>query len=183
MKLNEFISFYRKVKGYTQESIASELNVSSNSVSQYETGSRNIPNDILGSLCEILNFSILTKAKKGSIIQIIFENDKLENFLQIELKKRYGFTIHFSVNSDDEYPENLMIDVYEEYNSSHELEKLESEFGELDSFSSPGLLLGDIFDSNDVSAWNIGIDHTAYPEYGEEFRTIVEFPVEINYNK
>jgi len=45
-------------KDLTQKQVADELNIASNTLSQYETGARNIPNDILIKIADYYNTSI-----------------------------------------------------------------------------------------------------------------------------
>jgi transcriptional regulator with XRE-family HTH domain len=179
LTLIQFISTYRKLKGYTQEILADELNISPNTLSQYETGARNIPSVVLAKFCEVLNFTIVTRPKEQSI-RIIFENDEIESLIHREIKKKYGITINFAINNDDEYPENVLLEIYEEDNDENEMEKLEEEFGEniFSGFNVFSEILVDILNHNDVSAWNIGETHEGYPEYNEKFRTIVELSLE-----
>lgn len=180
MKINEFISTYRKLKGYTQETLAKKLIISPNTMSQYETGNRNIPQNILESLSNVLNFSYHIKSGNQNSIQIVFENDGLEILLQKEIKKRCEVDLLFRVNNDDEYPEIFMIDVYEEENEQKEIEKLVEIFGEnvLGGHSAPEYLLPILFETKEIFYWNIGKEHIDYPEYNEKFRTVFEINIE-----
>ena len=45
-------------KDLTQKQVAKELNIAPNTLSQYETGTRNIPNEILIKLADLYNTSI-----------------------------------------------------------------------------------------------------------------------------
>lgn len=173
MKVNEFIALYRKMKGHTQDTLALKINVSPNTLSQYETGTRNIPQDILKSLCETLDFSIIYLPRKKTVISIEFEREALENLLHLEIKKNYNINLSFSVENEEEYPENLLIYIYEEENNQKELKKVENEFGE-DIFSphtAADFLLCDLFNSRDVTFWN--------ENKGEmgKFQTIIQIPL------
>jgi len=173
MKLNEFIALYRKMNGYTQETLASHIHVSPNTLSQYETGSRNIPQETLKRLGETLNFSTFYHPGNQTVISIEFEREALEHILHQELKNKYGIDLSFSVENEEEYPENLLIYIYEEENNRKELKKVENEFGE-DIFSphtAADFLLCDLFDSRDVTFWN---EHKG--EMGK-FQTIVQIPL------
>lgn len=52
--MHEGIVKYRKMRGYTQEFVAEKLGVTVAAYCLYENGKRNIPNDIVNLLIEIL---------------------------------------------------------------------------------------------------------------------------------
>ena len=77
IKIGNFISKLRKEKKLTQDDLAEKLNVSTKSVSRWETG-RNMPDySILKDLCEILDISVneLINGEKVEKDKIIEEYD------------------------------------------------------------------------------------------------------------
>ena len=69
MKFNERLKFFREKKGYTQDEIATKLNISRQSVSKWENGI-SIPDTlVLGRIADFFNVSVdyllgLTDQKK-----------------------------------------------------------------------------------------------------------------------
>lgn len=52
--MKEGIAKYRKLRGYTQEYVAEKLGITVASYCLYENGKRNIPNNIVKALIEVL---------------------------------------------------------------------------------------------------------------------------------
>ena len=59
MKFNERLKYLREKKGYTQDEIASRLNISRQSVSKWENGINEPDIETIKKLCNILDCSIV----------------------------------------------------------------------------------------------------------------------------
>ena len=53
--IGEQIRFYRKLKDWTQEELAERVNISDSTISLYERGEREVPADVIVTICKALD--------------------------------------------------------------------------------------------------------------------------------
>ena len=86
MKFNERLKYLREKKGYTQDEIASRLNISRQSVSKWENGINEPDIETIKKLCNILDCSI---------VELIDDESKIITTKEAEainINKIYQFT-------------------------------------------------------------------------------------------
>lgn len=81
MQINKLVKDIRLMMGKTQRELAEELFVSQNTLSQYERGERNVPNEFLESLLEKVDMELkvekkYTKEKADAIDRLMAINKK-----------------------------------------------------------------------------------------------------------
>ena len=82
MKFNENLKYLRKEANLTQEQLAEKLNVSSKTISKWETGLRFPDTEIIPVLAKVLNISI-----DELFCGIKFENEVIGDYDYNEIKR------------------------------------------------------------------------------------------------
>ena len=103
MKINEKIYSLRKEKGLSQEELASELNVSRQTVSKWETGESSPDFDKIVPLCELFGISTeeLLRGKKVEGLEVVEGPNKKKALLVCVSIVLYFAAISFIVLGDE----------------------------------------------------------------------------------